>query len=801
MILGFCNSRVNASHLFGGDIGYTHITGNTYEITLILYGDCSGSSYQGLFSATPQISIFNGTAAVASINLTAFGTLGLEVTPVCPAEINNTFCKSPLGTIPGVAQFIFKGTYTVNGLSSNWRFRFTGNLGGNAGAGRSNAITNINQTPNYTILALEATLNNINGPNTSAVYSSIPTPFFCVNIPQQYNQGAIDADGDQLSFSLTPALDGNSGGNVNYINPYTYDNPLSTTPGSFLFNASNGQMAFTPDAVQNSVVVNKVVETRNGVEVGSTMREMTFVILNNCNNQSPSGNITSTNEGSIENPTLISICDINAPLSFSISAQDPDGQNVSALITGLPAGATSSIIGNNTTNITINVNWPIPQPFTPGLYTFYITYQDDGCPLSSKQTIAYSVQLINPISATFSTDEESCDPANDGAISVNATSNFNGLKYSLDGVNYQYSNIFNGLSSGNQIVYIKDSLGCLLKDTIYIPKSSIPTIDKITSKNISCHDLNNGEINLTVSPLSTNYTFSISPLNLSNTLGIFKNLSENNYTVIVNTNKGCKDTAYVSIINPPQLEFQTIELIDASCNKDNGKIIITTNFLDSMLYFLTPGSIQSTTGYYDNLKVGTYQIQARNNQGCEIDTTVSINLNPSVFSLYSSHTDLECLGSGYDGVAEVFTVNGTAPFNYTWNTVPPQTTSKIENLHFGVYTAEVSDATGCKLTETIYIQPGTCCEQIYFPNAFTPNGDGLNDSWRITSTVGMELKEFAIFNRWGQSVWSSKNQFESWDGTSKGRDAEVATYYFVIKYKCLTDDKTYVKKGDISLIR
>lgn len=796
-----CSFQSHASHLFGGDIGYTHITGNTYEITLILYGDCSGSSYLGLFNSTPQISIFNGTSAVASINLTAFGTLGLEVTPVCPAEINNTLCKSPSGTIPGVAQFIFKGTYTLNGPSSNWRFRFTGNLGGNAGAGRSNAITNINQSPNFTTLALEATLNNLNGPNTSAVYSSIPTPFFCVNIPQQYNQGAIDVDGDQLSFSLTPALNGNSGGNVSYINPYTYDNPLSTTAGSFLFNASNGQMAFTPDAIQNSVVVNKVVETRNGVEVGSTMREMTFVILNNCNNQSPSGSISTTNNGSIENPTLISICEINSPLSFSISAQDPDGQNLSAIITGLPTGATSTINGNNTTNITIQINWPIPQPFTPGLYTFYVTYQDDGCPLSSKQTIAYSIQLINPISATISSTEESCVPANDGSISINASSNFNGLKYSLDGVSYQYSNTFNGLSTGNQVVYIVDSLGCLFKDTIFIPKSTIPTIDKITSKNISCHDLNNGEINLTVSPLSTNYTYSISPLNLSNTLGIFKNLSENNYTVIVNTNKGCKDTAYVSIINPPQLEFQTIELIDASCNKDNGKIIATTNFVDSMLFFLTPGSIQTTTGYYDNLKVGTYKIQARNNQGCEIDTMVSINFNPTVFSLYTSHTDLECLGSGYDGVAEVFTVNGTGPYTYTWNTVPPQTTSKIENLHFGVYTAEVSDATGCKLTETIFIQPGTCCEQIYFPNAFTPNGDGLNDSWRITSTVGMELKEFAIFNRWGQAVWSSKNQFESWNGTFNGRNAEVATYYFVIKYKCLTDDKTYIKKGDILLIR
>jgi len=63
---------VIASHLFGGEIGYTHITGNTYEITLTLYGDCSGQAYPNLFSSSPSIAIYNGNSGVANLNLSIY---------------------------------------------------------------------------------------------------------------------------------------------------------------------------------------------------------------------------------------------------------------------------------------------------------------------------------------------------------------------------------------------------------------------------------------------------------------------------------------------------------------------------------------------------------------------------------------------------------------------------------------------------------------------------------------------------------------------------------------------------------
>src|SRR5690606_25804806 len=113
-------------------------------------------------------------------------------------------------------------------------------------------------TTGSSLMALEATLNNTGGNNSSAVYTTIPTPFFCINKPVQYNQGAVDPNNDNLTFSLVPGLEA-MGGTVTYNAPTTAINPLETSTGTVL-NASTGQLSFTPNAAQKSLVVTRVEE-------------------------------------------------------------------------------------------------------------------------------------------------------------------------------------------------------------------------------------------------------------------------------------------------------------------------------------------------------------------------------------------------------------------------------------------------------------------------------------------------------------------------------------------------------------
>ena len=136
-------TKTEASHIFGADFYYTWNSGYTYTVTLVLYGDCSGSSFPKLPSSVPELKIYNGASLYGTYNMTLQApTSGTEVTPVCAAQKDSTTCT--YGTVPGIKKFVFTKQITLSGASANWKFEFDGNMGAVGGsAGRSNSITNI----------------------------------------------------------------------------------------------------------------------------------------------------------------------------------------------------------------------------------------------------------------------------------------------------------------------------------------------------------------------------------------------------------------------------------------------------------------------------------------------------------------------------------------------------------------------------------------------------------------------------------------------------------------------------------
>ena len=875
----FFQPELRASHIIGAEIGYTHQGSYAYEIVLTLYGDCAGSSFPSLPSAIPRIKIYKDNTAWGFIDLNLDGP-GVEVTPVCPAEINNTTCVSASGVIPGIMRFIYKGAVTLDGPSANWLFQFNSSLGNNAWAGRSFAITNV-VSPSQ--MALEATLNNMAGPNNSSVFTTIPTPFFCINNPQEFNQGAVDPDADQLTFSLVPGLDAdNTGtvtGSVTYNSPYTYQSPLATVPGSFIFNTTNGQMSFTPNLIQTSLVVNKVVEKRAGVIVGSTMREMNIIVLNNCANLSPGASIPTSNVGSFDSLThTLTICNSNPQLVFQITASDPDNQNVQVTLTGLPAGATASIIGNGGQQPQITITWNLPQPILPGTYTFYLNCEDDGCPLKSKQTIAYTVIVTQPVTFNATSAMESCVPGADGSIMVNAltgsnltyslnggtpqsSSYFTGLTagtytitvkddlgcystqsitvtsaplptftissvpescvpgqdgmlivqassmngaitgYSINGGTYQNSDTFQNLSAGIYLLNIKDIAGCSSSSQYTLPKAPVPVLTASSLHDITCFGLQNGWIQVSVAPAGLNCIFQLLPTGISNYTGIFKDLTKGVYLLTASTDKGCADTLSFEIHEPLPLQITDLTITPATCDRNNATLLVQTNFSSPLVYTLRPATYINTIGFFSQIAPGTYTVTVRDSNYCTDDTVIAITALPNLFQSSTTKQDLLCNGWGNEGWAEVQVNGGEAPYTYWWSTDPPSSSARIENLYYGWYFVQVTDATGCELKDTVFIEPGPCCENVYLPNAFTPNGDGKNDNWKAVSSTGMLIDHFAIYDRWGKEVWHTRDQREFWDGTIGNRPAETGVYFYLLRYQCIDDGKNYIRKGDLTLMR
>lgn len=116
---------------------------------------------------------------------------------------------------------------------------------------------------------------------------------------------------------------------------------------------------------------------------------------------------------------------------------------------------------------------------------------------------------------------------------------------------------------------------------------------------------------------------------------------------------------------------------------------------------------------------------------------------------------------------------------------------------FNIYVGTM-DANGCGLADSAILKTEPCCT-LLMPNAFSPNGDGINDVFCAVGGQSIENIFLQIFDRWGQRVFFSYNPAVGWDGSFKGTKCDVGTYFYHLSYKC--DDEMADKRGDITLIK
>jgi gliding motility-associated-like protein len=104
---------------------------------------------------------------------------------------------------------------------------------------------------------------------------------------------------------------------------------------------------------------------------------------------------------------------------------------------------------------------------------------------------------------------------------------------------------------------------------------------------------------------------------------------------------------------------------------------------------------------------------------------------------------------------------------------------------------------GCTYTDVVNV---FVVRRILPPNTFTPNDDGINDTWEIPGINDYPGAEVLIYDRWGQKIFSSNGYREPWDGTNNGRKLPVGTYYYHIQLNQL-EGRSPPYTGYISIVR
>ena len=147
------------------------------------------------------------------------------------------------------------------------------------------------------------------------------------------------------------------------------------------------------------------------------------------------------------------------------------------------------------------------------------------------------------------------------------------------------------------------------------------------------------------------------------------------------------------------------------------------------------------------------------------------------------------------------TIAGTLT-TYSWTpgagVVDPQSLTPFTTPMQGTttYRFEGMADNGCIISKEAVVRVVT---KLYMPDSFSPNGDGLNDVFRIPPGVAIELKELAVYNRWGTRVFRTTDAGAGWDGRYNGKKADIGVYVYVLSGK---DDKgPVVMRGRVMLVR
>lgn len=169
-------------------------------------------------------------------------------------------------------------------------------------------------------------------------------------------------------------------------------------------------------------------------------------------------------------------------------------------------------------------------------------------------------------------------------------------------------------------------------------------------------------------------------------------------------NQGCNadvDTVLINLL--PFLDTVSIATTDVNCyNGTDGSSTTTVNGTQSPWTFNLNNSTSNTSGVFTNLGAGNFLLEIVDNLGCTHDTTFTILQPDTLIMIVGSQTNVNCFGDA-TGSATATVTGGTAPYSYSWNTVPAQTTATAINLAAGTYTCTVTDDNGCIETVDVTI--------------------------------------------------------------------------------------------------
>ncbi len=328
-----------------------------------------------------------------------------------------------------------------------------------------------------------------------------------------------------------------------------------------------------------------------------------------------------------------------------------------------------------------------------GLYSVTIT-DAHGCSFVSSSTLIEPGAALNTNTVT---NNVGCYGQNTGSVSLVVTGGT--APYGYLWSNSSTTQNQNNVQAGNYHVTVTDAHGCTAVANANITQPSAALSASVSSNNVSCHNGNNGNVNLVMNGGTAPYGYL---WNNNSTTQSLQNIPAGTYAVTITDANSCTATANASITQPSASLTVSISSTNINCYGGNtGAASIVTSGGTAPMGYLW--SNNGTTQNLSQLTAGNYSVTVTDANGCTTSTSTTVTQPGAGLNVNLTGDNVKCFG-GHTGSITPNTNGGTGPYSYNWSN--NMTTPGQVNLPSGYYQVTVTDAHHCTaVANTNIIEP------------------------------------------------------------------------------------------------
>ncbi len=299
----------------------------------------------------------------------------------------------------------------------------------------------------------------------------------------------------------------------------------------------------------------------------------------------------------------------------------------------------------------------------------------------------------------------SCNGGNDGFSSVNVVGGTGPYNYvwDLSGNTVSTNQSANNLVAGSYLVTVTDTNGCTDQINVVINEPN-PLDASATTTDVDCFGASTGEAVVSATGGTAPYAYQWDDAGLQQTDTAFSLIANTapGYSVTVTDSLGCTFVINNIVINEPTQLVLNTTTVSSTCGSNNGSATVNVGGGTPGYSYSWNTTPTQGTATASNIIAGNYVVTVTDNNGCVDSTTANVTDLGSPTVTIPTSTDVSCNGAA-DGTAQSNVVGGTAPYTYSWNTTPVQTTPNATGLSGQTYSVTVTDSNGCIASASVTI--------------------------------------------------------------------------------------------------